>query len=270
MRRTMVGLLAAAAAAMFTVPVSAADTPEHRGGPPGSPMMFQRLDKNQDGKITADEIPDGAPDFVKEMLKRADKDGDKTVTAEEFRGSLPPFLGAAPGRPEARSAGRTPGPPEGRQSRRPDGPEARREGRPQFGRQGLGMTPPGRPDTAGRGPWSSESHPDPKALFQRLDKDGDQKLSVEEFAELMKMFTARAVAGPRPPMMGQGPMGPRPGMGRPAMMGPHRGMGRPPMMGQGPMGPRPGMGRPAMMGPHRGPMARPGMPGPPTRTRTAS
>ena len=111
MRRTMVGLLAAAAAAMFSFQVSAADTPENRGGPPGSPMMFQRIDKNKDGKITADEIPDGAPDFVKEMLKRADKDGDKTVTAEEFRGSLPPFHGAAPDRPEARSAGRTPGPP---------------------------------------------------------------------------------------------------------------------------------------------------------------
>ena len=198
MRRTMVGLLAAAAAAMFTFQVSAADTPEHRGGPPGSPMMFQRIDKNKDGKITADEIPDGAPDFVKEMLKRADKDGDKTVTAEEFRGSLPPFHGAAPGRPEARSAGRTPGPPEGRESRRPDGPETRREGRPQPGGPGFGMTPPGRPDTAGRGPRSPESRPDPKALFQRLDKDGDQKLSLEEFAEGMKMFhcTGRRRAAP--------------------------------------------------------------------------
>ena len=188
---------------MFTFQVSAADTPEHRGGPPGSPMMFQRIDKNKDGKITADEIPDGAPDFVKEMLKRADKDGDKTVTAEEFRGSLPPFHGPAPDRPEAR-------------------PPAERRARPRAGKAGvltdrrrgervvprpvgrdLAWTPPGRPEAAGPGPRSPESRPDPKALFQRLDKDGDQKLSLDEFAEGMKMFHSPAAAGQRPPMMGR-------------------------------------------------------------------
>jgi collagen type III alpha len=236
-------------------------------------MMFQRLDKNKDGKITADEVPDGAPDFVKEMLKRADKDGDKTVTAEEFRSSLPPFAGGAPVRPEARVPGRTPGPPEGRESRRPAGPEMRREGRPHDVVPARGMAPPGRPEAAGRGPWSSESRPDSKTLFTRLDKDGDQKLSPEEFAEGMKLFHSpigagqRPAMGPyrnmgRPPMMGWGPMGPRPGMGQRPAMGPHRGMmGRPPMMGRGPMGPRPGMGHGPAMGPHRGMMGRPPMMG---------
>ena len=153
MQRTVVGLLAAAAAAMLNFQVSAADAPEHRGGPPGAPLMFQRMDKNQDHKLTADEIPDGAPDFVKELLKRADKDGDQTVTAEEFHASLPAFPGAGRGRPEAGPGG-------------PGGP-----GR--FG-PGPGMTPPGRPEAAGPERPAPEAGPDPRVLFKRLDKDGDQ------------------------------------------------------------------------------------------------
>jgi hypothetical protein len=66
-------------------------------------------------------------------------------------------------------------------------------------------------------------------------------LSPEEFAEGVKIFHWRMMAGERPPM------------------------GPPPMMGQGPMGPFPGMGPPPMMRhrpfPPGGPMMHPGMRG---------
>ncbi len=246
MRRTTVGLLAAIAATMFTFQLSAADGPAPKEGPPRAPMMFPRLDKNHDGKITADEVPDGAPDFVKEMLKRADKDGDKTVTAEEFRGSLQAFRGGPPG-PAAGFPGRRPDGPAGPQGRGPSRPATSRGQRPSVTERPAGMTPPRRPGFSGPGAASPASRPDPKALFARLDKDGDQKLSLDEFAEGMKRFHSPAMAsrGPRmgrPPMLGRGPMGPHPRMGRPPMAG------RPPMMGRGLVGPHPGMGRGPMMG----------------------
>lgn len=222
MRRTTTGLLAAVAAATFTFQVSAADTPAHRGGPPGAPMMFQRLDRNHDGKITADEVPDGAPEFVKETLKQADKDGDKTITAEEFRGSLQRFHGGPPGAtPHA------------------VGPR-------------VGTAPPHGPGPHAPGAALPGFRPDPKAVFARLDKDGDQKLSLDEFTAGMKMFHAPAMAARRP-MMGRRPLGPPPGMWRPPMWGP-RGPWGPPAWARAPWA-RHAWAHAAR---HRPPMAGPG------------
>jgi len=103
-----------------------------RGGPgfrgpggPGGPgghgpgAMFDRVDKNKDGAITADELPKEAPDFVKEMLKKADKDGDKKVTKEEIQAAIKARMAAHRG-----GRGRGPG---------PGGPAARGPGRPGQG-----------------------------------------------------------------------------------------------------------------------------------------
>ena len=95
-------------------------------------------------------------------------------------------------------------------------------------------------------------------IFKKLDKDGDQKLSPEEFVAGMKLFHTPAMAG-RGPKMGRGPMSAHPFVGRPPMagrgpLGPHPGMGRPPlagrgaMLGRGPRGPHPGMGPAPWMG----------------------
>ncbi|NUQ66235.1 MAG: hypothetical protein HUU20_27560, partial [Pirellulales bacterium] len=236
MGRTTMRLLAIAAI-MFTFQVSAEERPAPDAGPRGPEVMLHRMDTNHDGKITADEVPDGAPDFVKEMLKRADKDGDKAVTAAELQQAVPPSRGGPPHRPEAGPGGR-----------RPDGPPP-----PDHGGRGA---PEGRPQPPGPRPdMAAPKRPDPKAIFARLDKDGDQKLSVDEFAEGMKMFHSQNMAA-RGPMMGRGPMGFYPGLGPTPMAG------RGPRMGGGPMGPRPGMGRPPMawrgaIGPRcgHGPMA---------------
>src|SRR4029450_13562960 len=47
------------------------------GGNPYNPdEMFKRLDKNGDGKITLDEVPEEAKERIGQLLKRADKNGD--------------------------------------------------------------------------------------------------------------------------------------------------------------------------------------------------
>ena len=46
--------------------------------------MFQRADKNQDGKITKDEVPDQ----LWERISKADADGNGEVTKEELKKAL--------------------------------------------------------------------------------------------------------------------------------------------------------------------------------------
>src|SRR6185295_17362744 len=57
-------------------------------GPAGNPYnpeeMLKRLDKNGDGKITLDEVPEEAKERIGGLLKRADKNGDGAVTKEEL------------------------------------------------------------------------------------------------------------------------------------------------------------------------------------------
>jgi Ca2+-binding EF-hand superfamily protein len=175
-----------------------------RGPGPFEPrVLFQRLDKNQDGKITADEIPEGAPERIKEFLKRADKNQDKVVTAEEFREAVQQFhpgmrgpFRAPPQAAEPGSAGPQPQP--GTPGMGPPPWAGRRGfggGPPWAGRPGMGPPPwAGRPGAGGPPPQV----PDAKALFAELDRDHDGKLSPEEFAEGMKRFHRRPMGPPGP------------------------------------------------------------------------
>lgn len=101
-----------------------------RGGPQGKPdaaQLFERADKNGDGKLTKDELP--GP--LAERLMKADADGDGAVTKAELE-------------------------------------EARKKA---GGRPG--------PDAGGRGGF------DPGQMFQRLDRNGDGKVGVDELPERM-------------------------------------------------------------------------------------
>ena len=74
------------------------------------------------------------------------------------------------------------------------------------------MVAPGRqgPPFAARPP--GPGLPDPKAVFARLDKDNDEKLSLKEFSEGMKAFHRRGL----PPFPGRGGPAARPrGFGPP-------------------------------------------------------
>ncbi|HID76490.1 MAG TPA: hypothetical protein EYP56_10890, partial [Planctomycetaceae bacterium] len=73
--------LAALVVAVFTQIAWAADSPVHGRGPE---RLFGRLDANDDGRISMDEVPEQAPDRLKSLLRRADADGDKVVTKGEL------------------------------------------------------------------------------------------------------------------------------------------------------------------------------------------
>jgi len=86
-------------------PSNAEKRPEGR---PGAEQLFRRMDRNSDGKVTADEVPEERREFIVRLIKRVDKDGDGAMTAEEFAAA--PF----PARPDGKPGAGRPGRPEGR------------------------------------------------------------------------------------------------------------------------------------------------------------
>ncbi|MCL4193201.1 MAG: hypothetical protein KJZ87_15805, partial [Thermoguttaceae bacterium] len=69
MRRGMLLSLAAALVAAWACAAQALEEQKERPVRPDGPPMAARLDANKDGKVTLDEIPEGAPEQVKEMLR---------------------------------------------------------------------------------------------------------------------------------------------------------------------------------------------------------
>jgi hypothetical protein len=187
-------LAPALVAVLCSAPLQADD--KEAGQTPGT-MMFKRLDKNQDGKVTADEIPEAAPEVIKGMLKRADKNQDKEITAEEFRAAIRHFHPSArPGAPH----GHRPGPPSSPSDRvtpKPGerGPQTDR--RPPHSGHPMFRGAPSGPKPGAAGP--QRPMPDPKAIFQKLDRDKDQKLNLEEFTIGMRELHRRVpTARPMP------------------------------------------------------------------------
>jgi hypothetical protein len=172
-----------------------------------------------------------------EMLKRADTDGDGQVNRDEFIKARTADLEAAFGRIDADGDGKIdeteakaaaermralgPGGREG--FRRPDGPRGERPegGRPMrpdgegsLGKGGEWPQRPGggRPERAGGGAMGEQA-------FDRLDGDGDGRLSREEFANgmaRMREYMQRGGGGPAGPgMPDRGGRGPEEGFRRP-------------------------------------------------------
>ena len=151
-----------------------------QGLPPGGqrpplPPIFQALDTNHDGVLSADEIAQ-AP----EALKKLDLNGDGRLSAEEYRparpeGDRPPRPGGdRPSRPEGdrpRGQGDGPGgpPPDGGQGQEP----------------GPGQNPP-RPlidtilDVNGDGVIDADEIANAPAQLLKLDANGDGRLTLEE------------------------------------------------------------------------------------------
>ena len=81
------------------------------GAGPGGPMngqmmakMFESRDKNGDGKLTGDEIPER----IQDKLKMIDKDGDGAITKAEFAsvaGRMEEAMGKRPGKDSNSSGG---------------------------------------------------------------------------------------------------------------------------------------------------------------------
>lgn len=166
---------------------------------PDAGALFQRLDKDGDGKLTKGEIPEEQTRIFERLLRRGDKNSDGALTREEFveanrpeeRPDVPP---AAPG------AGPDQARVDARQrfemlDRNKDGkvtleefPEQARERmKPLFERLGKdALTLEEFSRFAGGG---GGFRPDPNELFRQFDKNGDGKLGKAELpAELRERF----------------------------------------------------------------------------------
>ena len=183
-------------------PVQGGGADRGPGGPGGRPMitfkqMLERLDKNKDGKLQKDEIPeDGPARFLREMMERQNKD---SITAEDFEqfqqrmaggvaGGRPGMGAFAPGeffkRFDKNNDGKL------QKDELPDGLRERlsrvfeKLGRnelsqEEFGRSMAELGPPagGAPGTGGPGGRMNES---PEERFKRMDANGDGKVTLEE------------------------------------------------------------------------------------------
>ncbi len=223
----MAAMVAAAVASHEAIAAEQPGPRPDRPGP-GSMMMFERLDRNKDGVIEASEVPEGAPEPIKQFLKRADRNDDKKITKDELTAAMnagPPVL--PPQRPGDRDIrGRGDGPPAREGDRRPEADRRGDRGRPDR--------PPARPESRDRGP--ADRGP---AAAPQWQGRGPQRGPAAP-----PQWLAR---GPH-----RGPMGPAFGPGRgPAAApqwqgrGPHRGPAAPPQWlakgprhGKGPAAPQ--------------------------------
>lgn len=121
--------------------------------------FFGMLDKNQDGKLTLDEVPERSQRMVRRMLKQTGKGEDESVTKEEFVKGLAQF------RPDRRRPGRE---TESDKKEEMQRPEMRTQ-----------MESP-RSDRPFRGPRSP--------FFLELDQNQDGKLTKDELNKINSVF----------------------------------------------------------------------------------
>lgn len=162
--------------------------------PGNAEEMLARMlsfDKNEDGKLTKDELPER----MQGMIARGDTNGDGAIDKEELAKLVESLRERGD---ERRPRGDR---PDGR------GPDGRGAGRPDAGTEGRG------------GPGGPPSPENLVTFAMRFDADGDEKLSREELLEFARQMQRRrggegnpeARGGQRPPR-GERPEGrdPRP------------------------------------------------------------
>jgi Ca2+-binding EF-hand superfamily protein len=178
-------LLAAVAVAIFAYGIylnaaradDDAKTAEKDKGAQDNEALFKQLDKNSDGQVAEDEVPQDKQRLLKRLLRTADKDGNGKLSREEFIAGL-----------KSRDGQSQPGGPAS------GGPSLEERFRER--------------DRNGDGKITAEDIPEPlrnrfAAMLERADKDGDKAISLEEFKRASGL-----VAG-RPGQPGSPPPGPR-------------------------------------------------------------
>lgn len=196
---------------------------------------FKRMDANNDGKLTLDEVPEQARPFLGQLFERL---GKKELTKDEF------VQAAERMRAQAGEGGRRPEGTRPDGERRPEGgdrPRPEGERRPEGG--GAPREGDRRPEGPGRG---GDGAPRGPRFFQLLDADHNGLISRDELARAATLMETldenkdgsldmRELFGPPPGgaggpegMRGRGPegAGPRDGDRRPEIV-PGREGGRP-------------------------------------------
>ncbi len=177
--------------------------------PPGFNVedFFRRLDRNSDGKIGADEVPQGQPgEFIKRLIQRADRDGDGAVTLEEVRALAPQVLPPRGGNPLFAALDRN---GDGKITadelssaaeilkqldRDGDGAISLEEAAPRFAGPGAGnpselLQRLRAADRNGDGKLSKEEVPEPlRPVFERIDRNGDGVLDADELRAAAERF----------------------------------------------------------------------------------
>lgn len=180
-----------------------AETAPKTEGVPKAEELFQSLDKNSDGKLTADEVSSEQKRFFERTIRVGDKDADGALTKEEFvAANREP---ENPSQPLAPIGGGRDGMGDPKQrfemmDRNKDGkvtldeiPEQFRDRvKPMFDRLGKeAVTLEEFTQIAGR-LGGQGGPPEPGQLFARFDRNGDGKLTKDEIPEPMRERMNRA------------------------------------------------------------------------------
>lgn len=147
--------------------------PGRRPGQPGSDRtrnpeeMFKRLDRNKDGKLTLDEVPEAFRNRIKPLFDRVGKDAITVDDLKKLGGSPDRRPGTGSNRPDGRRPGDSPRPG---QPNRP-GDSQRRGAGPAFFRE---------LDQNKDGALSKAELERAAMLLGKLDRNGNEKLELSE------------------------------------------------------------------------------------------
>jgi len=144
------------------------DQPAGESGADGA-ALFTKLDTNQDGKLTASEVPEAHKRLFERLVRLADADGDGSLVLAEFTAGL---------KPGDRSDDETP-PSRPRRDDRPN------QGKPKPDLQSMVK----RLDRNGDGRVTPDEVPEKRKeqfqrLLARLDRNGDKELAMDELERL--------------------------------------------------------------------------------------
>lgn len=179
--------------------------------------IYEQLDKNGDGKLEADEIPEDKKRFFDQLVRDADSDKDGVLTKSEYQ---TPSKEKSVTLPEGPGKGGRPQRDFGELFKRADKngdgklsldeipekmatrlkPLMDKAGKDEVsledleklmnrrpGGQGAGKGPKGSPPPGGRG-----GPPDIEQIFDTADKDGDGKIYLKDVTDRGRMFLERA------------------------------------------------------------------------------
>lgn len=160
------------------VPLASAQD-EQRSAGPSPEELFGRLDANQDGAVTGDEIPERQKRFLDRVVKAGDKNGDGKLDKEEFVAGLKAGREQPQGQPTDQA--------------RPDQPRPA-QGLQQFNPEQLFK----RLDTNGDGKITKDDEVPERAqeLVKRADADKDGTVTKEELAKMPRPNQARQPGQP--------------------------------------------------------------------------